>query len=85
MKREREEEMKTQRGGVSFFFFDLSNMTKATAGLYVLGIVGFFAIIFYVMFAKLFSKPVDFTKQKKQERLAKKSNSKTSSSSKKTQ
>jgi hypothetical protein len=81
MKREREEEMKTQRGGVSFFFFDLSNMTKATAGLYVLGI----AIIFYVMFAKLFSKPVDFTKQKKQERLAKKSNSKTSSSSKKTQ
>jgi len=84
MKREREEEMRTQRGGVSFFFFDLANMSKATAGLYVLGIVGFFAIIFYVLITKLFAKPVDFTKQKKQERQTKKSNSKSASGSKKT-
>jgi len=60
MKREREEEIKEQRGGISFFFFDLSNMSTTTSLLYVLGIMGFFGVIFYVLITKLMEKPVDF-------------------------
>jgi hypothetical protein len=65
MKREREEEMKTQRGSMQFFFYDISNMSASTTLLYVAGIVGFFAVIFYTLITKLFNKPVDFAKQKR--------------------
>lgn len=82
MKREREEEIKEQRGGISFFFFDLSNMSTTTSLLYVLGIVGFFGVIFYVLITKLMEKPVDFQKQKRSEKLSKKSSSKGSSGKK---
>lgn len=75
MKREKEEEMRNQRGGVSFFFYDLSNMSGATGLLYIGGIIAFFGLIFYVMFSKLFIKPVDFKKKKQQERQVKKTSS----------
>jgi hypothetical protein len=73
MKREREEELKTGRGAPSIFFFELSNMSTTMGLVYILGIIGFFAVIFYVLITKLLTKPVDFTKQKKQERMSKKS------------
>lgn len=65
MKREKEEELKNQRGSVNFFFYDLQNMSSATKLLYVAGIVGFFFLIFYILMNKLVNKPVDFTKQKR--------------------
>jgi hypothetical protein len=74
MKREREEEMKSGRGGApSIFFFELSSMSTTMGLLYCLGIIGFFAVILWVLINKITAKPVDFTKQKKQERLSKKS------------
>ena len=68
MKREREEELKTQRGGASLFFYDLSSMSGPTGLIYVAAIVAFFGIIFYVLIQKLLSKPIDFQKQKREER-----------------
>jgi len=62
MKREREEELRTQRGSMQFFFYDLSNMSGSATLLYVAGILGFFGIIFYTLMSKLFNKPVDFQK-----------------------
>lgn len=82
MKREKEEELKSQRGSVSFFFYDLGHMSAATKLLYLAGIIGFFVLIFYILMNKLVNKPVDFTKQKRQEKLQKKS-SKTTSETKK--
>lgn len=77
MKREREEEMRSGRGQApSIFFFELSDMGKGMAFIYILGIVGFFGVIFYVLINKLLNKPVDFTKQKKQEKGSKKSSNK---------
>lgn len=74
MKREREEEMKMGRSGApSIFFFELSNMGTGMGLVYILGIIGFFGIIFWVLITKLMSKPVDFNKQKKLERMQKKS------------
>ena len=74
MKREREEEMRTGRGGApSIFFFELSNMTTSIGLLYMFGIIGFFGVIFYVLINKIMNKPVDFNQQKKQERASKKS------------
>jgi hypothetical protein len=60
MKREREEEMKAGRGTPSIFFFDLASMSKSGGLLYIVGILGFFLIIFYVLITKLLAKPVDF-------------------------
>jgi len=81
MKREREEEMRSNRGnGPQIAFIDLQNMSAATAGLYVLGIIGFFGVIFYVLINKIMVKPVDFAKQKRLERATK-----TSSTGKKQQ
>jgi hypothetical protein len=60
MKREREEEMKAGRGTPSIFFFELASMSKSAGLLYIAGILGFFAIIFYVLITKLLAKPVDF-------------------------
>lgn len=54
------------------FFYDLSTMSGSTGLVYVAGIVAFFGIIFYVLIQKLLSKPVDFSKQKKEERSTKK-------------
>jgi hypothetical protein len=54
------------------FFFDLSTMSGSTGLLYVGAIVAFFGIIFYVLIQKLLSKPIDFSKQKKEEKSAKK-------------
>ena len=66
MKREREEEMRQGRGGApSIFFFELSNMTTTMGLVYIMGILGFFGIIFWVLINKIMKKPVDFTKQKK--------------------
>lgn len=63
MKREREEEMKSGRGQApSIFFFELSDMSTGMGLLYMLGIIGFFGVIFYVLINKLIAKPVDFTK-----------------------
>lgn len=73
MKREKEDEMKNQRGGVSILFTDLGNMSTATSLLYVGAIVVFFVLIFYILLNKLVNKPVDFTKQKRNEKLQKKS------------
>lgn len=65
MKREKEEEMKDKRGAPSIAFFDLSNMTGAMGFLYIIGIIAFFALIFFVLSRKVFEKPVDFTRQKR--------------------
>jgi hypothetical protein len=48
-------------------------MSATTTLLYVVGILGFFAVIFYTLINKLFNKPVDFTKKKREEREQKKS------------
>ena len=87
MKRERDEEMKSGRGQApSIFFFDLSEMGTGLGLLYSVGILGSFGLIFYVLINKLFTKPVDFTKQKKADRGSKKHSNKSSgSNSKKTQ
>jgi hypothetical protein len=69
MKREREEELKSNRGAPSIFFMDLSSMTVATSLLYIGGIIAFFLVIFYVLIKKLTDKPVDFNKQKRTERM----------------
>jgi hypothetical protein len=72
MKREKEEEMRSNRGGgPQIAFMDLSNMSGFTALLYVASIIGLFGIVFYVLINKIIAKPVDFTKQKKLERQAK--------------
>lgn len=79
MKREREEEMKSGRGAPSIFFFELSEMSTTMGLLYILGIIGFFAVIFWVLINKIVAKPVDFTTQRKQkiaERASKKSSGK---------
>ena len=62
MKREKEEEMKSGRGAPSIFFMELSSLNSGVGLLYVLAIMGFFALIFYVLINKLMNKPVDFTK-----------------------
>lgn len=73
MKREREEEMRTQKGSVNIGFFDLNNMSTQASLLYVGGLVCFFGIIFYILVNKLLNKPVDFSKKKRVEREQKKS------------
>jgi hypothetical protein len=60
MKREREEELRAGRGAPAIFFFDLASMSTGMSLLYIFGIIGFFAIIFYVLVQKLLAKPVDF-------------------------
>ena len=79
MKREREEELRSNRGAPSIFFFDLSSMSGTGALLYIASIVAFFLLIFYVLINKLISKPVDFQKQKKSSRTDKKSSGKAAS------
>jgi hypothetical protein len=68
MKREREDEMKSQRGAPQIAFIDLSSMSRTGSILYILGIIGFFLLIFYILSTKLFNKPVDFNKKKRDER-----------------
>ena len=73
MKREREEEMKSARGGsLNIFFFDLASMSTSMSIVYLLGIMAFFGIIFWILIKKIMTKPVDFTKQKRSERQQKK-------------
>jgi hypothetical protein len=63
MKREREEEMRTGRGTApQIFFFDLNNLQGFTGILFILGVIGAFSIVFYVLFNKVIEKPVDFAK-----------------------
>ena len=82
MKREREEELKSNRGAPSLFFFDLSNISGTTGMLYVLAILSFFGFIFYILINKLFTKAPEFQKTKKQEKVTKKVNSKVASDKK---
>ena len=82
MKREREEEMRSGRGTApQIFFFDLNNLQGFTGILFILGVIGAFSIVFYVLFNKVIEKPVDFAKQRKLDREQKKA----SSTGKKTQ
>ncbi len=60
--------MRSSRGAPSIFFFELSEMSTSMGLLYILGIIGFFGVIFYVLINKIMAKPVDFTKQRKLER-----------------
>ena len=54
MKREKEEEMRSGRGQApSIFFIDLSKLSGLGALLYVVGILGFFGLIFYVLINKI--------------------------------
>jgi hypothetical protein len=62
MKREREDEMKQNRGAPNIFFMDLSSLSKTGVLLYIGGIVGLFIGIFYVLINKVIAKPVDFQK-----------------------
>ena len=68
MKRDREDEMKQNKGAPSIFFFDLASMSKTASLAYIGGIIVFFIIIFYVLANKLLTKPVDFQKKKRDER-----------------
>lgn len=52
--------------------------------MYILGIIGFFAVIFYVLINKIMAKPVDFQKARKQERATKRVSGNPDSASKKT-
>ena len=62
MKREREEEMRTNsRGAPSIFFFELTNMSTTVGLIYMLAIIAFFGLIFYLLINKILNKPVDFT------------------------
>lgn len=65
MKREKEEEMRSQKGSLSIGFMNMSEMSKTMSLIYVVGIISFFGLIFYVLTKKLFNKPVDFSKQKR--------------------
>ena len=72
MKREKEEEMRSNRGSSpQIAFMDLSTMSGFTAFLYVGSIIGLFALVFYVLINKILFKPLDFAKQKKLDRQAK--------------
>jgi hypothetical protein len=71
MKREREEEFRGRGNAPQIAFVDLSTLSGPTAALYILGIIGFFGVIFYVLINKILAKPVDFQKIKKQERATK--------------
>ena len=73
LKREREDEMRGRGNAPSIFFMDLQNLTGVTALFYIVGIIGFFGIVFYFLVNKIIAKPVDFTKQKRTERVQKKS------------
>lgn len=73
MKRERDEELKSNRGSPAIAFFDLASMSTTGSLIYLGGILSFFLIIFYVLINKLLSKPVDFQKSKRTEKLQKKS------------
>jgi len=65
--------MRSGRGGApSIAFIDLSSLSGAAAAAYIVAIVAFFGIIFYVLLNKVFVKPVDFAKQRKLDRTAKK-------------
>ena len=75
MKREREEEMRGRGNAPSIFFMDLQNLTGLTALLYIVAIIGFFAVVFYFLINKIIEKPVDFSKQKRSERIQKKQSS----------
>jgi len=81
MKREREDEMRGRGNAPSIFFMDLQNLTGFTALLYVAGIIGFFAIVFYALINKILAKPVDFNRERREKISQKKS----SSTGKKTQ
>jgi len=81
MKREREEEMRSGRNQApSIAFIDLQSLSGAAGAAYILAIVGFFGLIFWVLINKILSKPVDFTKQKKEARQSKKQSSSTKKS-----
>lgn len=67
---------------MSFFFYDLTHMSAATKILYIAGIAGFFGIMFYILAGKLINKPVDFAKQKRLEKMQKKSSKPDSKKSK---
>ena len=71
MKREKEDELKMNKGAPSIFFMDLSTMSRAGSALYILAIIAFFAVIFYVLSVKLLNKPVDLNKKKREERNSK--------------
>ena len=72
MKREKEEEMRSNRGSApQIAFFDLSSLTGFTALVYVGSIISFFGFIFWVLINKIMDKPVDFNKQKRLERQTK--------------
>ena len=58
-------------------FIDLQSLSGFTAAVYILVIIGFFAIIFYVLINKIMAKPVDFNKQKRADKQQKKVSSKT--------
>mmetsp|Transcript_22091 Transcript_22091/g.16499 ORF Transcript_22091/g.16499 Transcript_22091/m.16499 type:complete len:81 (+) Transcript_22091:143-385(+) len=62
MKREREEELRASRGSASIAFFDLAHMSTTGKIAYIVGILGSFALIFYLLINKLLAKPVDFSK-----------------------
>ena len=81
MKRDSEDEARSQRGSVNIGFFDINNMSTQTSLLYIGGLVAFFGVILYILVNKLMDKPVDFSKKKRQERDQKRS-SKTASGKK---
>ena len=49
MRRESEEEMRTGKNAPSIAFFDLSDLSGTGSLLYILGAVGFFVIVFYIL------------------------------------
>ncbi len=71
MKREQEEDIKSQRGSAQLFGFDLQDMSSQASLLYVGALFAFFGIVFYYLLNKLFTKPVSMTKQKRLNREAK--------------
>ena len=71
MQEDAEREMQADRQKTSIAFYDLNEMSSLASLGYVAGIIGVFSIILYVLIQKVVSPPVDFTKQKRMERMAK--------------
>ena len=60
MKRETDAEIRQSMGKTSIAFFDIENMSASTKALYMLGLVGFIALIAWLGYKELIDKEPDF-------------------------
>jgi len=68
MKREKDEEMSSDRKSTKIGGIDLKHISGFNGVIYTVCILGFFIVIIYTLINKVFNKPVDFTKLKRMEK-----------------